>query len=47
MIRHIPTGKTYENRKEAKQDMGHAYFNLCWKRREFEVPKNRIKNVNQ
>lgn len=40
MIIHIPTGKEYQNRKEAKQDMGQSYFDLALKRREFKFIEN-------
>lgn len=34
---HKTTGKVYHSRLEAKLDMGSAYFNLAWKRKEFEL----------
>lgn len=40
MIIHIPTGKVYENRKEAKKDMGQSYFDLAHKRKEFKFIEN-------
>lgn len=34
---HKTTGKSYHSRLEAKLDMGSAYFNLAWKRKEFKL----------
>lgn len=36
---HLTTGKVYYSRLEAKLDMGSAYFNLAWKRKEFKLEK--------
>ena len=36
---HKPTGKIYNNRKEAKQDMGHTNYNKAVKNNEFIFPK--------
>ena len=30
-VKHIPSGVVYENRKEAKQKMGHGYYNRALK----------------
>lgn len=40
MLIHIPTGKKYETRKEAKKDMGQSHFDIALKRREFKFLEN-------
>lgn len=35
MLIHKPTKTTYQNRLEAKRDMGHTNFNAAIKNREF------------
>lgn len=35
---HKPTGKIYNNRKEAKLDMGHTNYNKAVKNNEFIFP---------
>ena len=36
---HKPTGKIYNNRKEAKLDMGHTNYNRAVKNNEFIFPQ--------
>ena len=36
MIKHIPTGQIFNNRKEAKIGLGHANYNRALKAREIE-----------
>lgn len=36
---HKPTGKIYNNRREAKLDMGHTNYNRAVKNNEFIFPK--------
>lgn len=35
MITHIPTGKSFENRLQAKMDMGSSNYNRAVRNREF------------
>lgn len=37
MIKNLKTNEVYENRKEAKEKMGHANFNRALKNKELQI----------
>ena len=37
MIKNLKTGKVYNNRKEAKEDMGHSNYNKAWSNGELQI----------
>ena len=41
MFIHIPTGKVFENRKQAKTEMGHSNYNRAVRNREFSFHDGR------
>ena len=46
MIRHIPTGVIFQNRKEAKQILGRKRYSDISVRKEWEFLNNSIDNNN-
>lgn len=42
MIIHIPTGKTYQNRKEAKRDLGRNNYEKSLNNNEFKFIENNV-----